>query len=328
MYKLNIVQNPRVEDIAISKELALDILKTNDEYLSYENSFCARYSFKSLNTFSFSKEGFLSILLSLKDSGNIAISLGECEALIQAADEFKSLGFDIDFIPLNKDGSVNLEIIEDIKCDILFASSYVMDTFVKTSLEEIKSKKDDLVIISNGTFDVSTSSAVVYFDPFKLASFSNSGVLLHNELFEEQAIGFKDSIAVKLIFEALINQKFDFSSKKLFKKILEEVFKDDMYFFVDSNSTFDFTLHIAFKNIKARELIRTLSLDEIYITNGEGCSLGLSRPSRIIQAMGYDELTSRNAISLSFDKSYDEQTIIKIVNKIYKKYKQIRVLNG
>lgn len=98
-------------------------------------------------------------------------------------------------------------------------------------------------------------------------------------------------------------------------------------FFVNNNQTLPYTLHFALKNIKARELIRTLSLDEIYISNGEGCSLGLSRPSRVIQTMGYDETTSRNAITLSFSEKYDEQTIEKIVNKIAKKYLQIKVLN-
>ena len=55
--------------------------------------------------------------------------------------------------------------------------------------------------------------------------------------------------------------------------------------------------------------------------------MGLSKPSRVIQTMGYDELTSRNAITLSFSEKYDEQSIEKIVNKIAKKYLQIKVLN-
>ena len=100
-----------------------------------------------------------------------------------------------------------------------------------------------------------------------------------------------------------------------------------IYFFVNNNQTLAFSLHFALKNIKARELIRTLALDEILITNGEGCSLGLSKPSRIIQAMGYDELTSRNSISLTFTKKLEIFEIEKIVNTIAKKYKQIKVLN-
>lgn len=43
--------------------------------------------------------------------------------------------------------------------------------------------------------------------------------------------------------------------------------------------------------------------------------------------MGYDELTSRNAITLSFEKSYSINEIDKIVNLISKRYLQIKVLN-
>ena len=96
---------------------------------------------------------------------------------------------------------------------------------------------------------------------------------------------------------------------------------------MDNNQTLPFSLHFALKNIKARELIRTLALDEILIKNGEGCSLGISKPSRIIQAMGYDELTSRNSISLTFTHKLEDFEIQKIVNTIAKKYKQIKVLN-
>ena len=55
--------------------------------------------------------------------------------------------------------------------------------------------------------------------------------------------------------------------------------------------------------------------------------MGLSKPSRIIQAMGYDETTSRNAISLTFIENYDEEIIEKIVKNMAKKYRQIKVLN-
>ena len=43
--------------------------------------------------------------------------------------------------------------------------------------------------------------------------------------------------------------------------------------------------------------------------------------------MGYDELTSRNSISLTFTQKLEDIEIEKIVNKIAKKYKQIKVLN-
>ena len=127
--------------------------------------------------------------------------------------------------------------------------------------------------------------------------------------------------------QTLKKQSFETSQKDLFKEKLVEVFKDDIYFFVDSKQTLEYSLHFALKNIKAREIIRTLALNSIEITNGEGCSLGLSMPSRVIQEMGYEELISRNAISLTFTQKFEIEEIEKTVKTFAKKYKQIKVLN-
>ena len=222
---------------------------------------------------------------------------------------------------------MDLKKLQNHNIDFLFLSSYVMDTFVKTSLEEAK-KLTNAKIISNASASFDKNSDVIYFDAYKLTGFFTHSLMLFNdELFEDLVISSKDVIALKNILEALKNQKFETTTKEIFKQKLQNILKDDIYFFVDNNQTLPYTLHFALKNIKARELIRTLALDEIYISNGEGCSLGLSKPSRVIQVMGYDETTSRNAITLSFSEKYDEQTIEKIVNKIAKKYLQIKVLN-
>lgn len=88
-----------------------------------------------------------------------------------------------------------------------------------------------------------------------------------------------------------------------------------------------YSLHFGLKDIKARELIRTLALNKIFLTNGEGCSLGLSKPSRIIQAMGYDEITSRNSIQIAFVDFFNDKEIEKIVDIIYLKYKQLKSIS-
>ena len=325
MIKLNTVHYPLIQDINISREFSLNILNNNELYYELETKFLKKYSYSQLKTFSFNQDGFLSLLLELKHKGSIAISLGETNALVEAGKLYEKLGFDIVWIGLQKDGQVNFDEISKLDVDILFLSSYVMDTFVQTDLEEVK-RLSDATVISNASIEYSTNSDLVYFDPYKLIGSNTSGVILHNNLFDAQAIGYIDTVAVYLLFNALENQKFVSTMKKNFKDSLIEIFKEDIYFFVDDNMTLDFTLHFALKDIKARELIRTLSLDEILITNGEGCSLGLSQPSKIIQAMGYSEDISRNGISLSFSEEIDDISIKKVTNLFYKKYRQIKVL--
>lgn len=327
MYKLNFLQYNNMQNLHINSELSLNILSDNQKYLELEKQFLSKYSFENINYFSFCKNGFLALLLELSKKGKIAISLGETQSLIDAANLFERLGFEIIYLELLKDGNVDLKKLQNQNIDFLFLSSYVMDTFVKTPLEEVK-KFTSAKVISNASSNFDKNSDVIYFDAYKLTGFfTHSLILFNDDLFEEQVISQKDAISLKNIFEVLKNQKFEISTKEIFKEKLQNLLKEDIYFFVDNHQTLPYTLHFALKNIKARELIRTLSLDEIYISNGEGCSLGLSKPSRVIQTMGYDELTSRNAITLSFSEKYDEQSIEKIVNKIAKKYLQIKVLN-
>ncbi|MDC0933071.1 cysteine desulfurase [Arcobacteraceae bacterium] len=325
MIKLNVAHYPTIEDINISKEYSLDILKNNELYYDVKKSFLDKYSFSNLLTFSFNPNGFLSLLCELKNKGKVAISVGETNAVVEAGKLYEKLGFEVIWIGLNKNGSVNFEDIIDQDISFLFISSYVMDTFVKTDLEEIR-KTTNAIIISNATVEYDISSDVIYFDPYKLVGSNTSGVILHNELFTDQAIGYIDNIALYLITNMLKKQKFTTTLKSKFKKKLEEVFDSDIYYFVNDTLTLGFTLHIALKGIKARELIRTLSLDEILITNGEGCSLGLSQPSKIIQAMGYDEEISRNGISLSFSQDLDDTNIEKVCKLFYRRYRQIKVL--
>lgn len=327
MYKLNFLQYKNMQNLHIKDSLSLNILSNNEDYSSLEDSFKKEFAFESLNYFSFCKSGFLSLLLQLNKKGKIAVSLGETQSLIDACEIFCSLGFDILYLDLNKDGSVNLDKLKDQKIDFLFISSYTVDTFYKNSLENVK-KLTDAKIISNASASFDKKSDVIYFDSYKLTGFSTKSIILFNQnLFEEQAIFEKDGISLNNIFQSLKNQKFENSMKEIFKERLENSLKDNLYYFIDNKNSLEYTLHFALKGIKARELIRTLALDEILISNGEGCSLGLSKPSRVIQAMGYDELTSRNAITLSFEKSYSISEIDKIVNLISKRYLQIKVLN-
>lgn len=325
MIKLNSVHYPIVEDINISKEYSLDILKNNESYLETEKKFLQKYSFLSLKTFSFNKDGFLALLFELHEKGKVAISLGETNALVEAGKYYESLGFEISWIHLQKDGQINFEELKNIDGGFLFLSSYVMDTFVKTDLQKVKNITS-ATLISNATVEYSKYSDAVYFDPYKLVGFNFSGVVLSDSIFEKQSIGYLDNVSVCKIFDALEKQKFTLGFKEKFKKNLEEKFSEDIYFFMDSNATLDFTLHFGLKNLKARYLIRTLSLDEILITNGEGCSLGLSQPSRIIQEMGYSQDMSRNSISLSFSQEINDENIEKVCSIMYKRYRQIKVL--
>lgn len=326
MYKLNCLNYAEAKDLLVSKALSIEPLKTNHEFEKLSSDLTSKFHFSHLHTFSFSKEGFVNLMLEL--NGDIAVSLGESEAVFEAARLYETLGFNVTYINLKHDGTIDYEAIKAIKEDHFFVSSYIIDTFVTVDLKKIKELFSGTVISNiSATLDASFCD-MAYFDVYKLSGYFTHSVLLHNDRLKQQNIASIDTVGLKLISDVVYKEKEKISCKNAFIKILTEALKEDLLFFVDANATLSNVLHFGLKGIKAREVIRNLSLSNIFLTNGEGCSLGLSRPSRIIQAMGYSEMESRQALSLSFCKDLDHDEILYVVSKIAKSYRQIRALHG
>lgn len=323
MYKLNFIQYPSINEMQIEESKSFSALKDNSELENFIEDFKSRYKFKSLNSFSFTQDGFLGLFLRLK--GKILVSKGESQAIIDAALKYKDLGFDIEFISLNKNGELNYEQIQ--KCDYAFVSSYIMDTYVKVDLQKVKELSQGIIISNvSATLDLSFCDVAI-FDSYKLTGFSFSSIILHNELLDEQYLGAVDTISLYQIDISIRNFKTQSSYKDEFKLALQEELKDDLHFFVDSSKTLPYTLHFGLKGIKAREIIRSLALSNVHVTNGEGCSLGMSKPSRVIQEMGYEEHESRWSISLSFSDELNSEQIKQLAKTIAKKYRQIKRLS-
>lgn len=83
--------------------------------------------------------------------------------------------------------------------------------------------------------------------------------------------------------------------------------------------------YISFDGIYARDMIRSMALEGIYLTNGELCSLGLSQPSRILKVIGYSAEEAREAISFSFGNMLLED-VESIGEKVVYKYRQLRAI--
>lgn len=325
MVKLNHLQYSKLSHLELTNEYSMSALVENHSFENLCREYKEHFNYTKIKTFAFTKEGFLGLLLELK--GTIAISLGETQALIDAGKQYASLGFKVIWLELYKDGNVNVSALNEQKVDFLFLSSYVSDTFFKINLQAVKNFTN-ATLISNATAYLDTNSDVIYFDPYKLFGFNTNGVVLfnHNE-FELMPVGQIDTLSCSLALQAKQAQHFNKALKPLFLEKLKATFQENIYFFVNPENTLSYTLHFGLKGIKAREFIRTLALNSIFISNGEGCSLGMSKPSRVIQAMGYDEASSRNAIVLSFVDEMSEEEVDKLVRVMYLKYKQIKSFN-
>lgn len=326
MVKLNALQYPTNKVITLDESYSIEPLKNNDGFECLIKNFTKEYGYESIKSFSFTKEGFLALMFEL--DGSIAISVGECEAIVQAGKWYEKLGKEVTWLGLNNKGEVDYDLYADIKVDFIFVSSYVMDTFVQTSLEKIKELTSSKLIANCSANKYAKFADMIVFDGYKLSGYGTCGVVLYsNEELDEQYLGETDFLGMRLIYEALANQEFITQNKAAFITSLKEEFQEDLHFFVEPQNTLPYTLHFGLKGIKAREIIRTLSLSDVLVTNGEGCSLGLSRPSRIVQEMGYEEIESRWALSFTFINEFSEYEIEKTVKTVSRKYRQIKALS-
>lgn len=303
-------------------EYSLSVLAQNEKLELVKKEYADIFKRKNVKNITFSKDGFFTFILDL--SGKVAVSLGESEYIIQGAKKAKEYGVDLEFIPLKKDGTLDISGLDD-SFDFIFVSSYIVDTYVKTDLKKIK-EITDAKLISNASAKRCEYSDVFLLDSYKLCSLGAKGVLIHDDEFEEDEISKIDLLSLDMTLQAYKNKKENPEQKQKFLEEFKNIFKDDLFIFVDPSICLEFTLHLGLKDIKMRDIIRTLAFEDVFITNGEGCSLGLSRPSRILQEMGYSQDESRWGLSLDFTEQLSDEEIKKLVEKIYKKYRQIKVL--
>jgi hypothetical protein len=321
--KFNSLQfNSNNTDVSLNN-LQMNILSINENYLEIKNKYIKKFKLKKQKTISFTKDGFFSLIMQLE--GKIAVSMGESEAIIQGAILAKEYKKNIEFLNIRKDGTLDLSLLND-EFSYVFISSYIVDTFVKVNLLKVKSLcKSKIISNISSNLDFNNSN-ILLLDSYKLNGNGEYGVVLYNDELEDSYMSSISLITLELCLESISNIKKNINIKNKFLEYFQDIFKDDLFLFVNPKLCLENTLHIGLKDIKARELIRILALDNIFISNGEGCSLGLMQPSRIIQEMSYAQTQSRWCICMDFVDNFKDDEVQEIVKLINKRYRQIKAL--
>lgn len=334
MYKLDFNHSP---DFYKSNDSFNARLRSGDEYsinkLNALNSFFAKefgFLYSSYTDFSpYSIALFLQSVL--PQNAKLAYSSKLGFYCANAVHILKSFGIVCIEINANKDGSFCKKSILSAKeqgANYFFTSLIDDDIFYKNSLEHFDLDKT-ILDISNSVkkSEIPNKYLAGIIHGYKLGSLKSGGIFLSNKVqdFNLQDIdlfGYSHLESAYLAYEIDKNSK---SLKDIFIKKLQDILKDSIYFY--ANSDLDNGVCIGFKNIIARDFIRSLAIDGIFATNGELCSLGLSRPSNIIQKLGFSEMEARNAISFSFN-NLEQKDIEFLAKRIAFKYKQLIAINS
>ena len=281
---------------------------------------------------------------------------GEHSAVYRCFKELKNRGFDVNFISLNKDGSVNTEELYDFvaKNKTDFASIVHVNNEtgaindVNAISSELKRINPDIVFHTDGvqSFGKIPYSLSKNVDFYSLSAHKINGLKGVGALIKKRKIPFSPFIfgggqendmrsGTENVFGIKV---LEFAAKKKYENIRENYskvlgFNDYLRKNVDLNNIkiissekgSPYILSLSAEGLKGEVVMHALETEGIIVGNGSACS-SRARFSRVLEACGYNEKVLDGVIRVSFS-SENTMEEIKVftenLNRTVKKYKGI-----
>jgi len=337
-YYLDFNHSPNFHNLG--SELLADRLRSGDEktieeLVSLDAFFANEFGYGSASFLDFSPYSialFLDFIVA--KNKKIAVSSKLSYFCLEAVSLLQAKGRDIFYVTAEKDGSLSKNSMAEAKkegAEYLFCAAVDEDTFFVEDMggvAEFFEPQKTILDISNAVKKIKFPKVLAsIFWGYKLGSFKSSGIALFDDAKAARLDGIDLGVYVHLksAYDAYEVDSEAMLKRDAFIFELKNALKDDIFLFVEPSKCLSNAVYVGFKGIKARDFIRTLALENIFVTNGELCSLAMSKPSKILSTLGFSEEECRNAISFSFDSlSMDE--IKFITSKIAFKYRQIKAI--
>ncbi|MGP1450299.1 MAG: hypothetical protein ACTTJS_04150 [Wolinella sp.] len=306
--------------------------------------------------FDYSSGRFLELFLGLSAQNRvISISRSMHYNALVAASTAQNLGVKIHWItPNNKSGIIELE---DIACarksgaDTFILPLINADLLTQNNIIELGFSDNEMLILDAsytlalGAFPLATQfikkshtnspswidscDFTVYQSAFLIngetlglprgygAMICNFEQTLHTPLMRENIFS-----ALKIALLEARESSSEIDQKEQFFTLLKEKLGESLTLFAPIENNAPNTLALRFSNIRARALIQSLLLDKVIALNGQECLFGLSRPSSLLQSMGYDEEEARELLSISFEPLDDLENLTSLIAL---RYKQVNI---
>lgn len=330
-----------------SKELMMKATKQISEYLN-----C---SFREIIYTSGASESNSTAIIgtALKYSNrgkHIITSKLEHKSVLETMNYLSSIGYEISYCPLNSDGSLNINELENlIRSDtILVSFCYInseigMKTNLKT-IREILNRKNKLTIFHSdmtqalGKTNIDLSDLdLASFSSHKIYSPKGIGILYKRENIEITPLiwGLTDNApyrggtpALPLIVSfakgvriALDNLDENIEKvSKLNKRLLEGL--KDINVHINSNSEcIPHILNLSLIKIKSETFVRALEKENIYISTTTACSS--LEPSTLLKEITNDTSINTTSIRISISAYTTKEEIDKFIEVFYKTYNSL-----
>lgn len=289
----------------------------------------------------------------------ILVSAIEHPAVLEAAKALKGIGFQIEFLPVNRNGVVDLEKAEELIDDNTLMVSLMLannETGVLQPIKEIASicKAHGVIIHTDAVqafgkvgFDVeelgvdllSLSAHKVYGPKGIGALFVRKGLRLRPLLYgghQERGLrpGTENVLGIVGFGAAAEAAMVDLKKGVMdriakLRDLLEGQILQRIPFVVVNGSgpRVPNTTNISFAFIEGEALTLLLSEEGIAVSTGSACSSGSFEPSHVLLAMGLPHEIAQGAIRFSLGKDNEEEEIFTTVEILEGKVSRLRDLS-
>jgi cysteine desulfurase len=282
---------------------------------------------------------------------HILISSLEHNSIIASAAVMQEQGFEVELIPIDKDGFINIDILKQmIREDTILVSIVSVDSElgIKQQIEEIgKILKDYPNCIFHtdatqgiGKVDIDFKDVdLITFAPHKFYGLPGFGVLIKKKdiSLKPQINGGKSTTIYrsgtpelsniasldKALEKALKNQKERFNYiKKLSDKIKNTLSKYENVHINNTENSIPHTINLSIKGIKSLDFQKKLEEYDIYVSTKTSCC-PLETPSKLVYALTHDKNLSLSSLRISLShltKEEEVNTFLNCFDEIYKEY--------
>ena len=272
---------------------------------------------------------------------------------------YENMGFEVDYLDVDKNGFVNLEELENVIREdtvIISVGAVNSETGAIQDLKKIseiiyKKNKDtyfhtDFVQglgCTNMKFDkipvdaITISGHKIYAPKGIGAIYINKRVKITNVIFgsntengivkrtmpTELILAFAKAVEILAKEEKKEMEHAQKLKKMLVNKISEEITDIKFNSLLDSEKSSPKILNVSFYGTKGEVLTHFLGMYQIYVSTGSACSSKKGN-SRILEVMGLNQLEMDGAIRFSFSKDNTEEEIDEVVKRLRESVERIR----
>ncbi len=290
-----------------------------------------------------------------KNFRKILVSMGEHPSVYNVALELKNKGYNVEFIPLDRDGTVSIKTFEkymDNTVDfvsIMYTNNETGAVNDIKSLVEIAKDINPKVLFHSdavqgvGKFDIDVSDLgvdMLTMSAHKIHGMKGVGALYVKKGTQLKPIifgggqekgyrsGTENTVGIYSLARALRiakdNIKGNFEHVQMLKNRIKEILSQEKFVYVihAEDTASPYILSISFIGCRAETILNMLSDKGVMVSNGSACSTKKSG-NRILEAMGCeaDEIESNIRISFSKYNTLDEvEKMATILADVVKEY--------